>query len=700
MTRVSCLVISLLVLCLTADLAAQLPDVMYLRFNEGTGTTTTDFAVPGIGTSCSFQSTAGFDTSNPALGFACFKAATLNPFSQVNTNATVALSGDWTLEFHCYFAGGTTLPNPSILHDGTSNGLKAIVLSTPGAPNFAVTLRSDTGGHQVNLANVLPVNTWTQFAFVHTAANNTITSYVNGVLKQTDVFSSPATLTSSGPLYVGGEPVTSTFNGMIDELRIWNTARSGSQIAANYNQEIAGYTDNIQAGPITAPVNPSAPCTLLGSAETVTLSVTNTGSNTVAAGTTITMDLVIDGAPPLNEFIVVPAGGLVAGASLGYTFAALVDLSIPGSHQIDVTVGLVGDQNPADDVASLTVLSGGTAWIASYPWTENFDGLISGTTTPPVGWTQETSDSSGANSDWIFLMGQAATTTTSPLGDHTGGGLYAYVEDSATSLANVSLRSPCLALGTLTMPGLSFWFHNQDASGGINTNPMSVDVIVQPAGVVTSDVFGPEGDIGNGWMPRTVDLSAFAGQFIQIVFRGRSDGGAGNCDTAIDDLVVFDLVPGNGQAPQAGLAVFDLNAATEANGLPVSSFLPGPYATTATAGGPLDFDFVGEPNRPFLFIIGPLNPVAATYGVVGQLDIGGPVDPMTGVPVSLQVLGDGFNPVDFFDLFFFTGATGSANLDFQLPALPTGLLGAFQALFSTGNGNFFAISNAIALTIN
>jgi concanavalin A-like lectin/glucanase superfamily protein len=76
--------------------------------------------------------------------------------------------------------------------------------------------------------SALPLKTWTHLALTYDSA--TIRFYVNGVL----VDSSPETssiTTSAKPLCVGGDPTQGQFfNGIIDEVRVYNVALTAAQI--------------------------------------------------------------------------------------------------------------------------------------------------------------------------------------------------------------------------------------------------------------------------------------------------------------------------------------------------------------------------------------------------------------------------------------------------------------------------------------
>ncbi len=78
----------------------------------------------------------------------------------------------------------------------------------------------------------VPTNTWVHLAFV---CNTNTRLYVNGVLQDQN----PATI--SLPLQqLGSDPrFGDYFKGMLDEVRVWNVARSQAQIQANLNRTLS-----------------------------------------------------------------------------------------------------------------------------------------------------------------------------------------------------------------------------------------------------------------------------------------------------------------------------------------------------------------------------------------------------------------------------------------------------------------------------
>lgn len=110
---------------------------------------------------------------------------------------------------------------------------------------------SCAGGHAVyySVDEVIPYNTWTHVAVTinATAASNIITFYVNGVLVPNILSSGTDGIgwnASTFPLLVGtyrnASNVYSVNYGNIDDLRIWHTVRTGTEIAANFETELPG----------------------------------------------------------------------------------------------------------------------------------------------------------------------------------------------------------------------------------------------------------------------------------------------------------------------------------------------------------------------------------------------------------------------------------------------------------------------------
>ncbi len=170
------------------------------------------------------------------------------------------------------------------------------------------------GSGVVSSANTFPINEWVHVACVFDGAASTMSIYENGQL--TGSIATPRTSinASSSPLTIGrrSDSPTQFLTGKVDEVRIWNTVRTQTEIANNRNTELVGnetglvayYTfDEGTAGAnntaITAPeiINHAGGCpaTMNGFAKTGTTSNWVTGNSAIVE---VTQGVVIQ--PEIN----------------------------------------------------------------------------------------------------------------------------------------------------------------------------------------------------------------------------------------------------------------------------------------------------------------------------------------------------------------------------------------------------------------
>jgi hypothetical protein len=99
----------------------------------------------------------------------------------------------------------------------------------------------------INTGLVTPLNTWSHFAMVKTGTS--VSFYLNGI-SGLPIGSNPASLTgNTQQLRIGGRTsAPQYFNGIIDEVRIWNTARTQAEIKANaYNKILTNNASGLAA---------------------------------------------------------------------------------------------------------------------------------------------------------------------------------------------------------------------------------------------------------------------------------------------------------------------------------------------------------------------------------------------------------------------------------------------------------------------
>jgi hypothetical protein len=174
-----------------------------------------------------------------------------NDYVSLPTSVAVSQSNTFTVEAWVYW-------------NGTGNGcIYSETVQGNNNPMFSISPRStDGGGIELVLRDnsttglvlqpataTVTANTWVHIAVVRTSATN-IKTYINGVLKDNATFTAPASWTptkvNTGVRWRASQ--SDFFAGKIDELRIWNTARSAAEIVANmFNKNLTNNATGLVA---------------------------------------------------------------------------------------------------------------------------------------------------------------------------------------------------------------------------------------------------------------------------------------------------------------------------------------------------------------------------------------------------------------------------------------------------------------------
>src|SRR5262249_34665476 len=109
----------------------------------------------------------------------------------------------------------------------------------------------------VYAASALPLNTWSHLALTYDRA--TVRVYMNGT-QVASAAASAAIAVSTNPLQIGGDSLYGQFfAGRIDDVRVYNTARTAAQVQSDMNTAVG-------APPPPDTTAPSAPGTLTATA--------------------------------------------------------------------------------------------------------------------------------------------------------------------------------------------------------------------------------------------------------------------------------------------------------------------------------------------------------------------------------------------------------------------------------------------------
>lgn len=232
--------ISFLAACvlLAGGLAAQnTPQIAYLRFEEGCGTSTLNEASTGY-SDCTLTGAAtfvnnGFITPNSAAQMGSGAGT-----DRCDTGIAIPTSGDWTIEALISYT--TTSSALGYLFGVASGSFRCFRNGAAGTD--ALVLRGIPIDVPLTGLSSGPSFATHHIAFVYDDGTQTITPYLNGVA-QAAVAQGTAVTLPAGSLVVGGHFTSNSWNGTVDEFRFWNVARSP--------QEIAGFMWQIpEPGPV------------------------------------------------------------------------------------------------------------------------------------------------------------------------------------------------------------------------------------------------------------------------------------------------------------------------------------------------------------------------------------------------------------------------------------------------------------------
>ncbi len=695
-------------LVLVPQVRAQLPDLLYLPFNEGSGATTADMASPGIaGSNPTLSNPMAWNTMAPFAGNAAWGPDPAVANDVVTTGIFHNHVGDLTIEMAVFpgsFPANQQTPRFDLHALQVGNLIPIRVRRKLGFPEIRLFFAG--AGLSREVPPPLPQFMWTFVSLVYDSARSEIRTYFDGEIVDTVPVSAALATGSLLQWNVGqsiGGPSCGDWQGSIDEVRVWAGVRSQSLIRAAAKDEIKNL--DLAVGDFLSPPRRLARCQYYQNTESVTVDICNPGQTPIAPGSVLPLTLKLDGVTVATEFAVT-SQVLNPGESFSFTFAATVDLSRAGRHFLDVSMTFTDDQQQNNEL-SLDFEGGGPGVVREFPWIEEFDSVpVSNfsfglSSVLPPGWFNPTNEPGNAGfsaTDWVVInIPFPGPNPTGPVFYDRTGSAGGYVIGPATA-PNVWLQTPCIELNGVTSPDLVFYasqanYYNQAPAS------LSIEVTSLTTGM-TTPIFGPVFNSGPGdWELHHVDLTPFKNETIFFTLKGMS--GVIN-NILIDDFGIIDqATPLVGQPPQPGLATLDIDRCTNAHGQDVVSGEPGPYRRVSQYYKNIDFTITGSPLMPFVLFSSGLNPVNATFPGIGQLDIGGPIDLLTGVPSNLFTWGNGFAQTMPIDQYFFTDATGEVVLPGELPVvyLTQGRIpfATFQVVVARPVAPYFAISNAVQL---
>lgn len=217
---------------------------LYLPLNEGTGQVPTDFGNTPANT-VTLGPTSGAESQDPTWAVSgatagprqAIKFDGLDEFGQSSSPDPVLNTTDLSVEFWLRHTGGGS--EQVVLKQGTASNNQQLTLgfkSSSDINNPNAFFISFYGNELVGPGGLLDVN-WHHYAATYNRTSGQRKLYKDGLVIAQDI--SSGTLNSSGTMYLGSPDGVQKFvNAYMDELRIWTTERSESQILENMNTSV------------------------------------------------------------------------------------------------------------------------------------------------------------------------------------------------------------------------------------------------------------------------------------------------------------------------------------------------------------------------------------------------------------------------------------------------------------------------------
>ncbi|MEM6648203.1 MAG: LamG-like jellyroll fold domain-containing protein, partial [Bacteroidota bacterium] len=125
-------------------------------------------------------------------------------------------------------------------------GNAAYVLALREDLNVSISNHTGSTNHSVNSGGLITPGEWVHVAGTFDSATNELRIYINGVLQGTTTDASAPQRSDIYDLMFGVEPSGGNeFRGLMDEIRIWNVARTEAQILAAMKVPLTGDEDNL-----------------------------------------------------------------------------------------------------------------------------------------------------------------------------------------------------------------------------------------------------------------------------------------------------------------------------------------------------------------------------------------------------------------------------------------------------------------------
>jgi hypothetical protein len=213
--------------------------VAWWKFDEGVGTTAFDSST---NRNNGVNSNAVWQSENQCMLGKCLFFNGTSSLITVSNSPSIQIIGNQTITM--WIKPNTLIGRRNPI--AKAYGGEGTITFEPGNNfNYYWGINGINGGTYVgvNSSTGVILNQWSQIVLVRNISANTVTWYING--RQTSQTSSAYAAAVAGtlPLYIGGG-YAGNFSGYIDDVKIFNYARSATQIKKDYVTGISGQSNS------------------------------------------------------------------------------------------------------------------------------------------------------------------------------------------------------------------------------------------------------------------------------------------------------------------------------------------------------------------------------------------------------------------------------------------------------------------------
>ncbi|NTW31245.1 MAG: LamG domain-containing protein [Bacteroidetes bacterium] len=173
-------------------------------------------------------------------------------YTYIANNPSISITGDFSLEAWINSNNTPTDEERFIAKcDGGWNGFSFILYNSSGKNYVQANYVSGTGIYTGSYCEItLTPGTWYHVAATADVSDKNIKIYINGIEQSvTNITTGATSVLNAGDLVIGRFAGSNIrfFDGLMDDVRIWNVIRTSSEITDNYDKELAGNESGLVA---------------------------------------------------------------------------------------------------------------------------------------------------------------------------------------------------------------------------------------------------------------------------------------------------------------------------------------------------------------------------------------------------------------------------------------------------------------------